>query len=78
MPFMTTATADLLVCHACGGRRVCPLAFEICGSWDWLIRLRCGDCGHRADIVASNAATAIVEVALARDLIDAGDFARPS
>ena len=41
--------------------------FAIRGEWHWAIALRCGDCGRWSELVTTNEAAAMVEVALARD-----------
>ena len=92
-------------CPACGTTFVCPTRWEAAGLDHWLVHLRCGECGTRREVKASNLevedfevtfdrqsatiALALVRIerarmerqieafvaALARDLIDAADFA---
>ena len=48
-----TAT-ELQSCPECGTDFVCPITWTESGPCDWWLLLRCGQCGARRDVVASN------------------------
>jgi hypothetical protein len=54
-------------CAACRRPFACPVAWEPEGETHWRIELRCGDCGHRHELVLTNADTACLEQSLAAD-----------
>jgi hypothetical protein len=52
----TAAPLDL--CPECGERFVYPVTWAESGPADWWLLLRCGGCGTRRDVVASDLAVA--------------------
>jgi hypothetical protein len=45
---------ELVVCGACASAYVNPVAWEERGDRRWWIRLRCGECGARRELVVDN------------------------
>ena len=80
---------SLVTCRGCGASMVVPVAWRECDGAHWWMYLRCGECGHRREVVVTDADAQRYECALDsgvaeieraleqinRDLIDAGDFA---
>jgi hypothetical protein len=46
---------SLVICPLCDGDHVVPLEYEEVGESGWWMHLRCGDCGARRDVRASDA-----------------------
>jgi hypothetical protein len=46
------------LCPGCGTGFVYPVTWTEWGAAEWLVHLRCGDCGASRDVVASNYAVA--------------------
>jgi hypothetical protein len=72
-PFVwSTASADvparLVVCDRCGEWLVNPVDWHESGDADWWIRLRCGACGHKREVVVSDAEALRLERDLAPGL----------
>lgn len=59
-----TARPSWLACEACGSRYVCPLEWEPVDEETWWVACRCGECGHRHEVVLSNQQAAHWDVAL--------------
>jgi transcription elongation factor Elf1 len=53
-------------CPDCGRDRVCPVDWEAVDEEHWEIALRCGECGTRRDVLATNAEAAEYDVVLDR------------
>ena len=62
-----TDDGDPRICRSCRRPFACPVEWEEEGDSHWWIALRCGECGHRDEIILDNAATARLEVSLAED-----------
>jgi hypothetical protein len=59
---------DLHWCPACGADFVHPITWTESGPADWWLLLRCGECGTRRDVVASNLVVAEFDRVLDEEL----------
>jgi hypothetical protein len=62
------AATSLDLCTECGEGFVYPDTWTEWGLTDWLVLLRCGSCGTRRDVVASNCAVAEFDRILDEDM----------
>jgi len=59
-----TARPSWLACEGCGSRYVCPLDWDPVDEETWWVACRCGECGHRHEVVLSNRQAADWDVVL--------------
>lgn len=73
---------ELHRCPDCGTDFVCPITWTESGPSDWWLLLRCGQCGMRRDVIASNLVVAefdrVLDEELERIRVEADRLGRES
>jgi hypothetical protein len=67
-----SALRPLLECPRCEADALCPMEWVTFGDDQWLMWMRCGECGRPLEVIVDNAAAAAIDLELDRQQAQIG------